>query len=98
MTHDEISKLSDKELNELIAKQRGWRKWRGMWASGSNPPDFCNSWQWAGELLETINNPKLARHGDFWICTADSGMAHTCRADSPTRAIAEAYAIMECVG
>lgn len=63
MTPEEILKLSNEELNELIAVKLGWSKsdtfdlWGKVgehWCRGKDLPDYTGSWQSAGELLEEI--------------------------------------------
>jgi len=112
MTPEEISKLTDQELNELIAVQRGWvvaateyeggviisKDWKrlvnGMYVYGS--PDYANSWQWAGELLDEIKEDlDSITYGLIqWHVVVN---ANQVKRLSLTRAISEAYAIMECV-
>jgi len=108
MTPEEISKLSDQELNELIAKKSGMYiehsiKYEcpvyefngGIW---TRCPDFCSSWQLSGELLEAINEnekawlSKLHEKWQVWFTERDVFVI----ADSPTRAISEAWYLMEC--
>jgi len=124
MTPDEISKLSNEQLNELIAKQRGWvtkhtkraGTWWEFWKNSTLrrveefPPDYCNSWQWAGELLEEMRQKffRLAVYQwDYSTSTLIVGdyrqghdeNIHNFEHESKvgaTRAIAEAFAIMEC--
>jgi hypothetical protein len=76
MTPEEISKLSDEKLNELIAVKRGYENIpealiNDEWVKGSfwskqgvgyfekHAPDYCTSWQYAGELLEEMPNTGL---------------------------------------
>jgi hypothetical protein len=71
MTPEEISKLTDQELNELIAVKRGYVKGlRNYWTQTFNDslrpfycepfaPNFTDSWKWAGELLEEMPNTGL---------------------------------------
>jgi len=118
MTLDEISKLSNEQLNELIAKQRGYiHNSDGRWIEKDGYPredyflpNYCERWQWAGELLgEMPVETRLVNFEDdttgnkFWVCTIvnlvyPNNADIYCQADTPQRAIAEAYAIMECVG
>lgn len=60
--------MNDQELNEKIAVKRGWTHrtldinggielWtspHGMNCAEEEIPDYCNSWQWAGELLDNL--------------------------------------------
>jgi hypothetical protein len=119
MTHDEISKLSDNELNELIAKQRGIyvehsEKYEcpvylfngGVW---TRCPNFVTDGNLTVKLLEEMPvQTKLIKFEDegngkeYWECSATDlsklkDVAVTISL-SLGRAIAEAYAIMECVG
>ena len=67
MTPDEISKLSNEKLNELIAVKRGYRVL--AYDFNGNPEivigedgltysvdeiDYAGSWTWAGELLNDL--------------------------------------------
>ena len=133
MTPDEISKLSNQQLNELIAVKRGWKhpisisvsgkiddpnKWwmnpdvKEGWSSDewacTRVPNFCSDWQYAGELFvelvdksdsaqlcgEKFINDELA---EYWvnIVTRDGDEISTKSNNYPTRAIAEAWYLME---
>jgi hypothetical protein len=114
MTPEEISKLSNEKLNELIAQKSGWEKIfcikGGKIFEWHNPdkrltylcPDYCNSWQWAGKLLEEIlKKDKVVEiiYRDFlstgFVLSGyidDDGNVF----DTPTRAISEAWYLMEC--
>ena len=120
MTPDEISKLSNQQLNELIAVKREQKpspgrpttmpkNWTGVTGSGFRlwiPVDFCSDWRYAGELLEEMPfQTKLINYEDegngrmFWTCTVTNLLnmrvvAHSSAA-TPTRAIAEAWYLME---
>ncbi len=108
------SEMTDSQLNEAIAKARGLlREMNGcdhiQWQVGGdikdNPPDYCNSWQYAGELLEEMPfQTKLINYEDegngreFWTCNVTNllngrEVAYV-QAGSPTRAIAEAWYAM----
>ena len=115
MTPEEISKLRDQELNELIAVKRGWVKkhtkkagtWFELWEgikllriTPDEPPDHCNSWTWTGELLEEIKHKigRITFDDKYWcVWIWFEGGEHRTYAEILTRAISEAYAIMECV-
>jgi len=135
MTPEEISKLTDQELNELIAVKRGWiynpyEKFGSLYEPSvlwHNPktnesfysaaPDFSGLWRWAGELLEEMADngycPALIfDDNDHWSVSTDGNQTLNFESpcdvdtsffvkkeswrDSPTRAIAEAWYLMEC--
>jgi hypothetical protein len=121
MTPEEISKLSNEQLNELIAVKRGYEvisringspvTWAirkdGYLSMIGGLPDYCNSWQWAGELLEEIiakmNLTKIVVFRDeidhceaeFWLVDEKYLTLTWHKSDSPTRAISEAWYLME---
>ena len=132
MTPEEISKLSDTELNELIAVKRGWKvdyyvdgddeehnkiTWltnKGVLVSSDFGmatlsdfqwaiPDYAGSWRWCGELLVEMANKierielvrALCTNGKkFWCVRGNDKIPNV--SNSPTRAIAEAWYLMEC--
>jgi len=114
MTPEEISKFTDQELNEAIAVKRGWKKqpsgaleiYEPKFIRSYSAPDYCNSWQCAGELLvETPFQTKLINYEDegngkvYWTCDI-TNLFTGCElayvtSGSPTRAIAEAWYLME---
>jgi hypothetical protein len=98
-----MTNLTDQQLNEEIALKRGWTYNNGVLYNPGNSvwhegiPDFCNSWEWAGRLLEEILN----KEGSIEILH-DTFLVHGYHvayrlnedgdvADTPTRAIAEAW-------
>lgn len=97
--------MNDKELNEKIAVKRGWQfsPVGGVKPDGSIyhyydpenrlrpcPPDYCNSWQWAGGLLEDLpKGYRVWQTRKGWICAKIN--AKWIQANSLTRAIAEAW-------
>jgi hypothetical protein len=110
-------------LNELIAAKRGVEFFTTYVNTDDKPysklePDYCNSWQWAGELLESIYEKNLHinirfrnkanvdadfSHGNYHndkieveVCSPNIPVMITTNADSPTRAISEAWYLMEC--
>ena len=96
----DIHLLSDTELNEAIAKKKGWTKknvepapFITTWHHENGDielycPDFTHDRGLAMELLEEMPTPMLKRsvEGD-WIC----GNFNLQHGDTPQRAIAEAW-------
>jgi hypothetical protein len=90
------NEMTNEQLNEAIAIQRGWKPWDQLQGEDAaiewrrdktkRPPDYCNDWKYAGELLEEIKMDLLYCEGEWFVTNWCS---------SPTRAIAETYAIME---
>ena len=78
----DYSKMSDKELNGVIAEKRGWEFYEcidcgieywispdgGIDYNQSDPPDYTRDWRLCGELLAEIPNCSLRRWGDKWCC------------------------------
>lgn len=112
-----VSEMTDEMLNEAIVLKRGWAKlethinypielWKnkyGLTLLRSQIPDYCTSWQWAGELLEEMPfNTKLINYEDevngrqFWTCSVTQHYVYGRElayaiSSSPTRAISEAW-------
>ena len=94
--------MTDQELNEAIAKKRGWKKCTCEWCQKNstsfwiNPdensteelPDVVLDWNMAGGLLEEMDTPMLKRgvEGD-WLC----GNFNLYHGITPQRAICEAW-------
>jgi len=116
------SELTDEQLNEEIAKLRGWKinplvidfglnadvSFKYVSPDGkcqSRCPNFCNSWEWAGELLEEMKDEGIELSfgpNHDYSPTINQWCVHFPNwninyrgiitfSDSPTRAIAEAY-------
>ena len=99
------SDMTDDQLNEAIAKKRGWKKCTCEWCQKNstpfwiNPdenstedlPDITLDWNLAGALLEEMKYPGLSKRVDGkWICfNYDETIPHI--ADTPQRAICEAW-------
>jgi hypothetical protein len=112
MTPEEISKLSNEKLNELIAKQRGYEvNKNNMWLQTKVsslqpfycqpfPPNYCNSWQWCGELLIELPGWEYHVYPDYAIMLRmrlvnDKWETIQIRSGH-TRAISETWYLMEC--
>lgn len=107
MTPEEISRMSDRDLNIAIAKKKGWsyiENWNVC--VRSNPPDmkpvpdYCNQWGDAGPLLEEMAKKilgfslSLFSSDNQWVCSGylpDKSPLDMDNSDRPTRAIAEAW-------
>jgi len=112
-----MNELTDEQLNEEIAKLRGWKKVEvtgGLWLmfppegvddNYHRAPDFCNSWEWAGDLLEEMKDEGIELSfgpNHDYSPTINQWCVHFPNwnidyrgiitfSDSPTRAIAEAF-------
>jgi hypothetical protein len=51
------SEMTDQELNQAIGILKGWKNYD--WSSKYTLPDYCNSWEHAGGLLEEMAKPNL---------------------------------------
>jgi hypothetical protein len=119
MTPEEISKLTNQELNELIAVKRGFHKEKNeLWYRDqldslktfycqSFAPNYCGSWKLSGELLEEmpvetslINFEDDTTGKQFWECKITNLLTGNvvlfAGNTSPSRAISEAWYLMEC--
>lgn len=102
--------MTDQELNEWIARKRGWKKEAGVgqfsyptywWHKPKEytrvePPDYCNDWKWAGELEEEGRFDLIHDeiHNVWRALKINCLHVYVGRDKIATRAISEAYAVM----